>query len=101
MRPPSWGHPTECTDLKPRKCDFVLRCRGMPFALVHLDTGLFLEKDGWTHDHKLALHFTDEKSICDEAAQRNLKNAAAAFIEGNPPQVRGFCWITSPTPNQK
>ena len=68
----------------------------MRLALTDLDTGLFFEKSGWTTDHKLALKFADRESVSHVAMQCHVKNAAAAIIDGEPPQVRGYYWITKP-----
>jgi hypothetical protein len=68
----------------------------MCLALTDLDTGLFFEKAGWTTDHKLAQKFADRETVSNMAKERNVKNAAAAIIDGEPPQVRGYYWITTP-----
>ena len=68
----------------------------MRLALTDLDTGLFYEKSGWTTDHKLAQKFVDRETVSDMATKCHVNNAAAAIIDGEPPQVRGYYWITKP-----
>ncbi|HZR18457.1 MAG TPA: hypothetical protein VFE51_14280 [Verrucomicrobiae bacterium] len=65
-------------------------------ALLNLDTGLFFSSGAWTSDHKLSQSFPDQTSVSKAAVDFKVKNAAAALIEGDPPQVRGFFWISNP-----
>jgi hypothetical protein len=68
----------------------------MRLALTNLDTGLFLGKSGWSADCKLATTFPDTETVASVAAQNNVRNAAAALIDGEPLQTRGFLWVTKP-----
>jgi hypothetical protein len=63
-------------------------------ALLNLDTGLFFAHGAWTCDHKMSQPFPDRGSVSKAALELKLKNAAAALIEGDPPHLRAFFWIS-------
>jgi len=69
----------------------------MLLVLTDLDTGLFLEDSGWTADYKIAQAFNDPDTASTVAEQKNIKNAAAAYLEGEPPRIVGFRWLTKPS----
>ncbi len=69
----------------------------MHLALVNLDTGLFYTKDGWIADFKLAQTFDDREQAAQTAVENKIENAAAARVNGMPPQITGFVWINEPT----
>jgi hypothetical protein len=71
----------------------------MHLALINLDTGLFFARDGWTHDVRLADTFMSQEILSRIAIEKNVKNAAAALVEGNPPRATGFLWISEPNQN--
>lgn len=67
----------------------------VPFALLNLDNGLFLEKTGsWTIDRALAQSFKNTEAVFVAASHHKLEHAAAALLQGQPPQVRAFFWIS-------
>ena len=70
----------------------------MRLALTNLDTGLFLERDGWTADSNLAQTFSDLETVARMAEENKVKNAAAMMLGGEPPQATGFLWVTQPAP---
>jgi len=70
----------------------------MRLALTNLDTGLFLERGGWTADSSLAQTFSDLETIARLAAEKKVRNAAAMMLGGKPPQATGFLWVTQPAP---
>jgi len=68
----------------------------MRLALTNLDTGLFLERGGWTTDSNLAQTFSDLETVARMAEENKVKNAAAMMLGGEPPQATGFLWVTQP-----
>ncbi|HLH52501.1 MAG TPA: hypothetical protein VKY92_02705 [Verrucomicrobiae bacterium] len=63
-------------------------------ALTNLDNGLYFDKGKWVSDHKLAQQFPDQEAVARAAKKLKVRNAAAALIDGNPAQVRGYFWVT-------
>jgi hypothetical protein len=72
----------------------------MRFVLADLNTGLFLDKDGWTADHRIATIFTDREAAMDAIIKRDVKNVALALLSDNDPsRLRAFFWMSpNPTP---
>ena len=68
----------------------------MRLALANLDTGLFFGAGGWTTDRRMAQGFEDTETIARVAAEKKVRNAAAAMLDGDPPKARGFLWVTRP-----
>lgn len=69
----------------------------MRLALADLDTGLFFGKLGWTTDRKLAQIFADSETVSKVATENQVRNAAAAMMDGDPLQPTGFLWLTKPS----
>ena len=69
-------------------------------ALANLDSGLFFNEGQWTSNPRHAQEFPDRDSVSKLAVQLKVKNAAAAVLHGDPPQVGAYLWLTDPNPNQ-
>jgi hypothetical protein len=69
----------------------------MRLALTNLDTGLFLDRGGWTADSNLAQTFCDLETVAKMAQENKVRNAAAMMLGGEPPQATGFLWVTHPS----
>ena len=68
----------------------------MCLALANLDTGLFFTKGDWTFDYKLAQIFQSQELVSGLAIENRVKNAAAVLLEGEPPQIKGYFWVSKP-----
>ena len=69
----------------------------MGYVLVNLDNGLFFDKERWTAHFALAQQFEDLDGLAPVAARHNVRNAAAASMDGaDPSHPVGFYWLTKP-----
>jgi hypothetical protein len=64
------------------------------WAVIDLDTGLFLAKDGWTTVAELALIFPDIDATAQASKDNCMRNAAATLL-GDPPVTAGFIWLNN------
>lgn len=72
----------------------------MGYALANLDNGLFFDKGKWTACFELAEQFEELDSVASLADRHKVRNAAAAFIDGeHPGHPLGFYWLTEPNSN--